>query len=428
MERAPASEQPLMEEGEARPSRKSITMWKNAVQDVQRAQKMRSRGLTISRAIPTKKPPHFIAGSRAMLASNRLYWLLLTVPLALIANALDWPIGVVFGLSCAAILPLAGLLGEATEQVAIHTSEVLSGLLNATFGNATELIVAIFALQHGLLTVVSLLGSILSNTLLVLGCACLAGGIRTTTPKFNKVAAISNATLLQIAVLGLLVPTLLDGVGQLQRHDATDLQLSRGISIGLFILYILYIYFQLFTHRNLFEDDAAGGAEDDDGEEDPVYLTLAGGCVWLAVVTVLIALLSEQLTTTLEGAAAAWHLGEAFVGFVLLPIAGNAAEHSTAVTMAYKGKMDVALGVALGSSTQIALFVIPVMVLLGWVMDQPLDLQFGLFETCIVFMSSLIVFFIVQNGETNWLEGVMLLFSYCIICFAFFFFETSSPA
>jgi len=144
-------------------------------------------------------------------------------------------------------------------------------------------------------------------------------------------------------------------------------------------------------------------------------------------VTVLIAMLSESLTSTLQGASASWGLGEAFVGFVLLPIAGNAAEHSTAVVMAYKGKMDVALGVALGSSTQIALFVIPLMVIIGWMMDAPLDLRFGTFETCITFLSSLIVFFIVQNGETNWLEGAMLLFAYGIICFAFFFFKPTTP-
>jgi len=352
------------------------------------------------------------------------------VPFAMAANLLHWPIAIVFGLSCFAILPLAGLLGEVTEQVAIHTSETLSGLLNATFGNATELIVAIFALQHGLLTVVqvSLLGSILSNTLLVLGCACLAGGLRRDCPTFNKVAAISNATLLQIAVLGLLVPTLLEGVGQLDVYGPVDLKLSRGIAIALLILYLLYIYFQLFTHGHLFEDSSGGDAESGEAEEDEdeeeALFTLTGGCIWLTLVTVFIAFLSEQLTDTLEGASSAWGLGEAFVGFVILPIAGNAAEHSTAVTMAYKGKMDVALGVALGSSTQIALFVIPVMVILGWVMGQPLDLHFGTFETCITFLSSLIVFFVVQNGETNWLEGVMLLFAYGIICYAFFFFET----
>jgi len=144
---------------------------------------------------------------------------------------------------------------------------------------------------------------------------------------------------------------------------------------------------------------------------------------WLFASTVVLAYLSELLAGAIEGAAEEMRINKAFVGFVIIPIIGNAAEHSTAVVMAYKGKMDVALGVALGSSTQIALFVIPLMVIIGWAMDEPLDLRFGTFETCITFLSSLIVFFVVQNGETNWLEGAMLLFAYGIICFAFFFFK-----
>jgi len=273
----------------------------------------------------------------------------------------------------------------------------------------------------------SLLGSILSNTLLVLGCACLAGGVVTPAPRFNTVAAISNAALLQIAVLGLLLPTIM----HYAKDDMDFMQpLSHGISIGLLLLYLLYIYFQLFTHHFLFEAPLEGDKslqdqepeEDEEDEEDEVLLSFSGGLLWLGIATVAIAFLSEELTGALEPAAAAWGLPQAFVGFCLLPIVGNAAEHSTAIVCAYKQKMDLALGVALGSSTQIALFVIPVMVVIGWVIQQPLDLFFGPFPTAVTFLSTNLVFMVVQNGETNWLEGAMLLFSYAIICFSFLFY------
>ena len=236
----------------------------------------------------------FFANSWLMLCGNRLYVLLVLVPFAIAAEEMGASTSMRFALSCAAILPLAGLLGDATEQVAMHTNDTLSGLLNATFGNATECIVAYFALSRGLTTVVqvSLLGSVLSNTLLVLGCACLAGGLRHSTPSFNRVAAVSNSTLLQIAILSLMVPGLLESVGNLKVHDApstcrsraapsparprlrrpalglarlpsaslpqvydaVDLQISRGISCALLILYVLYCVFQLFSHRHLFEE------------------------------------------------------------------------------------------------------------------------------------------------------------------------------
>jgi len=232
------------------------------------------------------------------------------------------------------------------------------------------------------------------------------------------VAAVSNSTLLQIAILGLMVPTAMEGVGAMELGSSVDLVLSRGISCCLLLLYVLYCYFQLFSHRHLFEDEA----DDEEDGDDESLLSLNGGLAWLAVATVLISVLSENLTGTLEAASEQWGLTKAFVGFVILPIVGNAAEHTTAIVMASKNKMDLALGVALGSSTQIALFVIPLMVLLGAAIGQPLDLFFGTFETIVTVMTSLIVFFVVQNGQTNYLEGIMLLMSYAIICFAFFFY------
>lgn len=381
-----------------------------------------------SRLDVAKRAPPFMEGCKKMLFGNRLYLLLATVPIALLAEPLGMEAGLAFSLSCIAILPLAGLLGEATEQVAIHTNETLSGLLNATFGNATELIVCIFALRKGLLTViqVSLLGSILSNTLLVLGCACVAGGMVKSRTTFNKVAAVEGAILLQLAILGLVVPTVLVNVGEMKVGAVDELQLSRIISLFLFVLYFFYLYFQLFSHRTLFEDTSKNGEGDDEDEEEEEVLSLKGGLAILCIATVLIAIISETLTATLNDAAKSWGLGSSFVGFVILPIVGNAAEHSTAIIMAAKSKMDLAFGVALGSSTQIALFVVPVMVILAWINDQPLDLYFGTFPTVITFLSSLVVFFVVQNGETNWLEGVMLLFAYLIICTSFFYYDADA--
>ena len=319
---------------------------------------------------PRQNPvdPSFTSSSLALFRSNRIYCLIVFVPLALLAEPLEWPKSVSFGLSCLGILPLAGLLGDATEQVASHTSDTLGGLLNATFGNATEVILSFFLLLDYKMTVVkvSLLGSILSNLLLVLGCACFAAGMRRSQAAFNPIAAQANCTLLQIAVLGLVVPALMSVVGQLQEQSANDLLLSRSISIVLLVLYIQYLIFQLGTHRELFEQspkesERDGGDEPEhaDGarhvdEADEVALSLHGSLAWLAVATVLVAILSEQLSGAMEEATRQWNISETFVGFVIIPIIGNAAEHSTAVLMAAKGKMDLAIGVALGSSTQVS--------------------------------------------------------------------------
>mmetsp|Transcript_36944 Transcript_36944/g.61244 ORF Transcript_36944/g.61244 Transcript_36944/m.61244 type:complete len:486 (-) Transcript_36944:439-1896(-) len=408
------------------PNRPGWTKARNVLTTVQHMQRKAYRspkGMVTRFKSKDANPPPFLQGSKLVLTGTPLNLLLVLVPLALAAGPLKWTSGVVFALCCGAILPLAGILGDATEQVAMHTNDTLGGLLNATFGNATELIVCVFALSRGLLQVVqvSLLGSILSNTLLVLGCACVAGGLRKMQCKFNVVAARSNTTLLQISILGLMVPTLLEKTGQMTLLGKVDLDISRGISGSLLLLYCFYIYFQLVTHATLFDPKNEDVEEDSEAEEERQILTLSGGLVWLGIATLLIAVLSESLTGAIEGTAEELGLSRSFVGFVVIPIVGNAAEHSTAIVMAHKGKMDLAFGVALGSSTQIALFVVPLMVLLGWPMGQPLDLYFGLFETAVTFLSGLIVSLIVAGGETNWLEGVMLLFSYGLISFAFFF-------
>jgi Ca2+:H+ antiporter len=397
-----------------------------------------------------KKPiPSFLRGSWIMFTNTKINLMLVFLPLGISAELLGWSDGAIFGLNCLAILPLAKLLGDATEQVAAHTNDTIGGLLNATFGNATELIVSVFALVKGLLGVVqvSLLGSIISNTLLVLGMACIAGGITQPVQKFNSTAASANTTLLLMAILGMSIPACLASLGQLKVSSHEDLMLSRMTAIILLGLYVLYIYFQLVTHRKYFEapprdESAHAGAAGQAGpgplvhsnskaivvveeEEEEVYFTLYGALFWLGAITVMIAFLSEFLTGAIEGATKDYNINQSFVGFVILPIVGNAAEHATAITMAYKSKMDLALGVALGSATQIALFVVPFMVLTGWAIGQPLDLFFGAYETAITFVATVVVGFAVADGETNWLEGASLLSAYVIIAMSFLFYEHS---
>lgn len=292
-------------------------------------------------ALAEEKPiPPFLVGSYKMFTSTKINLMLVFLPLGVAAELLSWSDGAIFGLNCLAILPLAKLLGDATEQVATHTNDTVGGLLNATFGNATELIVSVFALVKGLLGVVqvSLLGSIISNTLLVLGMACIAGGISKPVQKFNATAASANTTLLLMSILGMSIPAALASLGEIEANGKQDLLISRFTSIVLLFLYCLYIYFQLVTHRKYFENapveaeqaDTGSGSytkrgtprasnahvsratsasfvvlPSDDEEDEEVLFTLFGALFWLGAITVVIAFLSEFLTGAIEGAARA---------------------------------------------------------------------------------------------------------------------------
>lgn len=363
------------------------------------------------------KPLSFIEGSKALLFSSKLNLLLVFLPIALGAGVTGAGDGPVFALSCLALLPLAYLLGEATEKVAFHTNETVGGLLNASFGNATELIVSIFALRAGLIGVVqvSLLGSILSNLLLVMGCSFLTAGLRYKTANFNLIAASSNTTLLNLACLSLMVPATLKLLDQISAEN--ELELSRWISVLLLSVYGVFVYFQLFSHHELFDEN--DHSEEGDEEEEQEILPMSCALLWLAIITIFVAILSEMLTDSIEGTAEGWGMSEAVIGFVILPILGNAAEHSTALMMSYRGKMDLALSVALGSSTQIALFVIPLMVVVGFFMNAPMDLMFGAFETAITFVSVITASIVISNGVSHYLHGVLLVTAYIIIALAF---------
>lgn len=351
----------------------------------------------------------------AVCCTSWLNILFIAFPFALAAWARHWGDTAVFVLSLIALCPLAERISFVTEDISKYTNDTIGGLLNATMGNATELIVSVFALKEGLLRVVqvSLLGSVLSNLLLVLGFSFLVGGARRSQQTFNRTAAGTNTGLLLLAVLGLMFPMLLTTTHD-DESPASALKLSRVTGVALLIVYGLFIFYQLKTHTHLFEDEG-----EDDEDDEPPQLGFAGAIIWCAIITGLISLLSEMLVSAIEGAAKGLGVPVLFIGTILLPIVGNAAEHAAALIFAYKNKLDLSLGIAVGSATQIALFVIPLMVVLGWMMGQPLSLDFHVFETACLLLTVLIVSSVLASGTSDWLRGVMLLVAYFLVAASF---------
>ncbi|MFO0730409.1 MAG: calcium/proton exchanger [Nitrospiraceae bacterium] len=350
------------------------------------------------------------------LLESWLNLLLIFVPIAVgleIAHA-D-PI-LIFTASALAIIPLAGLLGTATEHLTTHVGAGIGGLLNASLGNAAELIIALAALREGLHDVVkaSLTGSILGNILLVLGASMVAGGLKHERQKFNQTAAGMGASLLLLSAVGLVVPALFH-VTAPDRGPAIEHELSLASAVVLFLIYLLSLAFSLRTHRHLFSGEE--GSHDDGEASWPMSKSITV----LIIATVAIAVLSEFLVGSIEPAAKALGMTQIFVGVILVALVGNAAEHSTAVMVALKNKMDLAFGIAVGSSLQIALLVAPLLVFASYLFGSPLDLMFTPFEVAAITMSVLIVGFVAMDGESHWMEGVMLLGVYLILAIAFFF-------
>ncbi|CAL9110976.1 unnamed protein product [Musa textilis] len=348
-------------------------------------------------------------------------------PLSIVLHFLTENHGLVFFFSLIGITPLAERLGYATEQLAAYTGQTVGGLLNATFGNATEMIIAIYALKNGMIRVVqqSLLGSILSNMLLVLGCAFFAGGVVHSKKDqiFNKAAAAVNSGLLLMAVMGLMFPAVLHFTHSEVQYGKSEVALSRFSSCVMLIAYASYLVFQLKSHRNLYHpiEDEEGLNEADSDEDEPPELSQWEAISWLAILTLWISILSEYLVDAIEGASDALNLPMAFISVILLPIVGNAAEHASAIMFAMKNKLDITLGVAIGSSTQISMFVIPFSVVVGWLMRQQMDLNFQLFETATLFITVLVVAFMLQDGTANYFKGLMLILCYFIVAASFYF-------
>ncbi|KAL6969066.1 Vacuolar cation/proton exchanger 2 [Sarracenia purpurea var. burkii] len=352
-------------------------------------------------------------------------------PLAILLHYLTGKDGWVFLFSLLGIIPLAERLGYATEQLAFYTGPTVGGLLNATFGNATEMIISIYALKKGMIRVVqqSLLGSVLSNMLLVLGCAFFTGGIihHKKLQRFNEAAVLVNSGLLLMAVMGILFPAVLHFTRTEVHFGKSELALSRFSSCIMLVAYASYLFFQLRTQQNLYGPVAEGPfeeerniiTEDSDEEEAPV-ITQWEAIGWLAVLTLWVSVLSGYLVDDIQGASDSWNLPVAFINVILLPIVGNAAEHASAIMFAMKDKLDITLGVAIGSSTQISMFVIPFCVVVGWFMGTPMDLNFQLFETATLFITVLVVAFMLQEGTSNYFKGLMLILSYLIVAASFF--------
>ena len=358
---------------------------------------------------------------RACYPKPSLDWLLIFVLLAILLRF--WPGSsptALFLCSALGIIPVAGWIGRATEALATRVGEGLGGLLNATFGNAAELIIAGIALSKGLTSVVkaSITGSIIGNVLLVLGLSILFGGAKYKEQRFNRTAARTSVVSLSLAAIGLIIPT----VFHLAAHSSPagwsplmEQKLSLGIAVVLFLTYFCVLGFSLRTHKHFYQGDG------EDVEESGRQWSRGKAVAILLIATAFVALLSEFLVGTIEDVRHSLGVTEVFVGVIVVAIVGNAAEHSTAILMAMKNKMDLSVGIAIGSSLQIALFVAPVLIFLSYLFGRPMDLEFTMPEVFAVVASVYILFQISGDGETNWIEGIQLLSVYVILGILFFY-------
>jgi Ca2+:H+ antiporter len=319
----------------------------------------------------------------------------------------------IFAASALAIIPLAGLIGEATEEIAARTTPQIGGLLNATLGNAAELIITVFALREGLVALVraSIVGSILGNLLLVMGLAILAGGLKHGLQTFDRRRAAMNGTLLVLAFLGLAIPSIFDATFVKNQQFKSELLLSEGIALILIGLYGGSIVYSLVSHR--------AGAKEEEHRHAPQWSTRTALIV-LAGATLGIVVMSEFLVSTVEPVVNKLGWSELFVGVIIVPIIGNVAEHLVAVQMALKDRMELSVSIALGSSLQVALFVAPVLVFISLLFKHKLVLAFSLPEVIALAAASVVAALVAEDGESNWFEGLMLLGVYLIIGLAFF--------
>lgn len=344
-----------------------------------------------------------------------LYILLVFLPITIIGEFARFSDPLMFACSALAIIPLAGLMGKSTEAIAGYCGQKIGGLLNATFGNATELIIAFVAMKEGMFDVVkaSLAGSVIGNILLVLGMSMLVGGLKFKTQEFNRHSMNITASMLLFSVLGLAIPAIFTHTMPEESLTTQYEGLSVIIAVLMLLIYGMQFVFSFVTHRSLYEEGPAG-------EEAQPETKLSVAIAVLLASTVCIAVLSEIFVGTIEPMAESVGLSKTFVGIILVPIIGNAAEHSSAVFMAYKNKMNAAVEIALGSSLQIILFVMPVLILLS-LFFTPMSIVFTPFELVAVTASVLIANRVDADGESNWLEGLQLVSVYIIIGAAFFF-------
>lgn len=349
------------------------------------------------------------------LTDKILYGLLVFVPLAIIAQFLGMPPLAVFACAALAVVPLAKVIGESTEELTTYTGVALGGFLNATFGNAPEFIIAIFALKAGLIDVVkaSITGSILSNLLLGLGLAVFIGGVRHKNQKFNATAAKASGSTLLLAVSALIIPAIFIALsGTSDPHTVESLSVI--VSVLLIIAYIASLFFSLWTHQHLYASEAA--------EYIPHWSKWKSIAI-LALATLAVAWVSEILVNSIQPVVALIGWPQVFIAIVVLSIVGNVAEFTSAIRVAAKNNMGLAFQIAIGSATQIAMFVAPALVLVSLFLPQQMTLIFDTFELVTLILAVLIVDTIVEDGESNWFEGLLLLVAYAVTAATFFFYK-----
>ncbi|HEY4554763.1 MAG TPA: calcium/proton exchanger [Bacillaceae bacterium] len=348
---------------------------------------------------------------------NKIFTILIAIglPVSVIGSFLHWPNVAMFGVYCLTIIALASFMGRATESLTIVAGPRIGGLLNATFGNAVELIISIFALKAGLIGVVlaSLTGSVIGNLLLVGGLSFFVGGLKFKRQKFNVFDARHNSGLLMFAVMiAFVIPELF--TTNMNHRDT--MSMSIGVSIIMIVLYLAALFFKLVTHRGVYQtQESISNVE----EEEPEW-SKGKAIIILGLATLAVAFVSERLVHTFEAVGESFGWSELFIGVIIVAIVGNAAEHASAILMAFKNKMDVAVEIAVGSTLQIAMFVAPVLVLASLFFPVSMPLVFTVPEMVAMATSVLLTIVIANDGESNWFEGATLLAAYFIMGIGFY--------
>ncbi|XP_077217166.1 vacuolar cation/proton exchanger 1a-like isoform X1 [Tasmannia lanceolata] len=369
-----------------------------------------------------------LANLQEVLLSSKLSILFPAIPLAIGANYFKFGSPWLFALSSLGLAILAERVSFLTEQIAYYTGQTVGGLLNATCGNATEFVIALFALTQGKIEVLkcSLLGSIISNLLLVLGTSLFCGGLANLKKeqKFDRKQADMNLSLIFLGLLCHMLP-LIFRYSESSGAKIGDpiLQLSRVSSIVMLLAYFAFLFFQLKAHCRIFEAEEEEEDHDVISEEEPL-IGFPTAMVWLAAMTVVIAVLSEYVVGTIESASDSWGVSVSFSSIILLPIVGNAAEHASTIIFAFKNKLDITLGVALGSATHLSMFVVPLCVIVAWIMGTHMDLDFKLLQTGSFFISVLLTTLTLQDGTSHYMKGLVLLLCYFVIGACFFVLRT----
>ena len=353
--------------------------------------------------------------------SSAIYVLLIFAPIAAGLEFAHADHLILFAVSAIALIPLAKLIGDSTEHLATYYGPTAGSLLNVTFGNAAEIIIAVVAISAGLLDLVkaSITGAIIGNILLILGLSVIAGGFRYKEQTFSRENIGVQSSMLFLAIIGLAMPTILAStiLSPLENQGQVQL-LSDALAFILMIVYILGIVFTFITHKHLFTPPETS---EDIQESHGTHWSKKKSFLLLAASMVGVIVVSEILVASVETTGEELGFGQLFVGAIIVGIVGNAAEHSSAILLARKGKMELSIGIAAGSGTQIALFVVPILVFAGIAMGQPFTLVFTLLELATIFLAAIILNLIVHDGRSNWFEGVMLTAVYIIIAIAFFF-------